>query len=442
MLLSFGLLFFVSCRKIVTLNEIPGATQESTLLTGTPNIIFIVADDLGFEIPTCNGGESYSTPTIDFLSESGMRFKQCYSLPLCSPSRVELLTGKYNFRNYTVWGTLDPTQKTFANVLHRAGYRTCYAGKWQLDGGDSSIHKFGFDKYLVWLPFLTNKEPIEGKYRYKNPHLYQHGKFLSASQTAGKYADDMFVDYISRFIDSNLTKPFFVVYSTSLVHPPYGPTPDDAEFATWDYTIMESNKKFFPSMVKYMDKEIEKIIHKLYSRGLMKNTVIVFTGDNGTPGDIVSLFKDHEIRGGKSASNVYGTHVPLIVRWPGTVSPGQVSQALVDFSDFLPTFAGIAHASVPLNYGQLDGISFVPALDGSNTNLRNWVFGCWKNKERTGGRWQRWVQNRTYKLYDTVYNFFNIIKDPLQLSPIPEDSLTSDEVVIKNKFIHILNTVH
>jgi len=306
--------------------------------------------------------------------------------------------------------------------------------------GDSSIHKFGFDKYLVWLPFLTNKEEIEKKYRYKSPHLYRNGKFLSTSQTAGKYADDMFVDYISRFIDSNLTTPFFVLYSASLVHEPYGPTPDDPEFATWDYTTMPSNKKFFPSMVKYMDKKIKTIIDKLYSRGLMKNTVIVFTGDNGTPINIVSLFKGHEIKGGKGSSTVYGTHVPLIVRWPGTVAPGQVSKALINFSDFLPTLAGIAGVTVPLNYGQLDGVSFVPALDGSNANLRNWIFECWENR-RTEFKWQRWVQNRTYKLYDTLYNFFNIIKDPLELNPIPQDSLTSDEIEIKNNFTHILNTM-
>ena len=440
---SFVFLFFVSCRKVTSLNKAPVSSQDTNQLSGKPNIIFILADDCGFEIPTCNGGGSYSTPNIDLLSKNGMRFTQCYSLPLCSPSRIELLTGKYNFRNYTLWGTLNTSEKTFANMLHNTGYKTCYAGKWQLDGGDSSIHKFGFDKYLVWLPFLTNKEPTESKYRYKNPHLYQNGKFLSAPQTAGKYADDMFVNYITRFIDSNLTKPFFVLYSTSLVHQPYGPTPDDPEFANWDYTTMASDTKFFPGMVKYMDKEIKKIIDKLISRGLMNNTVIVFTGDNGTPDDIVSLFKGKQIQGGKGTSTIYGTHVPLIVKWPGTVSAGEVSDALIDFSDFLPTLANVAHIPVPVNYGPLDGVSFVSALNGSDTNLRKWAFGCWMNRV-TEGKWQRWVQNRRYKLYDSVYqnNFFNIITDPLQVNPLPKDDLTSDELAIKNKFTKVLSTMH
>jgi len=372
-----------------------------------------------------------------------MRFTQCYALPLCSPSRIELITGKYNFRNYTQWGRLDTTQKTFANMLQLAGYKTCYAGKWQLDGGDNSIRKFGFDKYLIWLPFLPKSELIESTYRYKNPHLYQNGKFLPERQTAGKYADDMFVNYISKFIDSNLTKPFFVFYSASLVHEPFGPTPDNPEFASWDYTIMPSDKRFFPSMVKYMDKEIQKIIGKLNSRGLLNNTVIIFTGDNGTPSDIGSLFQGHEITGGKGISTVYGTHVPLIVRWPGTVSAGQVSDALIDFSDFLPTLAGIAQVAVPVDYGQIDGVSFVPALDDSKINLRKWVFSSWIHS-LTGDKWQRWVQNRRYKLYDSLYqnNFFNIVKDPLELSPIPDQNLTSDEIVIKNKFTNVLNSMH
>jgi arylsulfatase A len=440
---SFVFLLFVSCRKIISLNETTVSSKGSNQLAAKPNIIFILADDVGYEIPTCNGGESYSTPNIDFLSKNGMRFSQCYSLPMCSPSRIQIVTGKYSFRNYTRWGTLDTTQRTFANMLHGVGYNTCYAGKWELDGGDSSLHKFGFDKYRVWLPYNKNEDE-ECKYRYKNPHLYENRKFLSASQTAGQYADDMFANYILKFIDSNLAKPFFVMYATSLVHAPFGPTPDDPEFATWDYTIMPSEKKFFPSMIKYMDKEIQKIIDGLNSRGLLNNTVIVFAGDNGTPYSIVSLFQGQEIQGGKSTTTVYGTHVPLIVRWSGTVPPGSVSNALIDFSDFLPTFADIAQAAAPTNYGKLDGVSFVPALNGSNTNLRNWIFGSWMSANHTDHAWVKWVQNRRYKLYDSVYqnDFFNIVNDPLEQSPITQANLTSDELTIRNKFTNTLKIMH
>jgi len=354
-----------------------------------------------------------------------------------------LLTGKYNFRNYKQWGSLDTTQKTFANLLHHAGYSTCYAGKWQLGGGDSSIHKFGFDKYLVWLPFVPKNESTESEYRYKSPRLYQNGKFLTTQQTTGKYADDMFVDTILNFIDSNLTKPFLVFYSMSLIHEPFGPTPDDPEFATWDYTTMPSDPRFFPGMVRYMDKEIQKIVDGLNSKGLTNNTVIVFTGDNGTPADIVSLFKNQQIQGGKGTSTIFGTHVPLIVTWPGTVPANQVNDALIDFSDFFPTFASITHLTVPANYAPLDGVSFVPALDGSNNNLRKWVFGSWIHA-LTGNKWQRWVQNRRYQLYDSIYqnNFFNIIKDSFEINPLRQQDLTRNELIIKNKFTDVLSTEH
>ncbi len=137
-----------------------------------PNIILIVADDIGYEIPTYTGGQSYQTPAIDNLAKTGIQFTQCHVCPNCSPTRVELLTGKYNFRNYTGWGNMDTGQKTIANMLQDAGYKTCVAGKWQLGGGDASVRAFGFEKYRVFQPFYTDNEAHENLHRYKNPRLY------------------------------------------------------------------------------------------------------------------------------------------------------------------------------------------------------------------------------------------------------------------------------
>jgi len=439
---SFGFLFFVSCQKVTSLNKAPVSSQDTNQLSGKPNIIFILADDCGFEIPTCNGGGSYSTPNIDLLSKSGMRFTQCYSLPLCSPSRIELITGKYNFRNYTLWGTLNTSEKTFANMFHNTGYKTCYAGKWQLDGGDSSIHKFGFDKYLVWLPFLTNKEPTESKYRYKNPHLYQNGKFLSAPQTAGKYADDMFVNYITRFIDSNLTKPFFVLYSTSLVHQPYGPTPDDPEFANWDYTTMASDTKFFPGMVKYMDKKVAELIRFIYQKGLSSNTVILFVGDNGTPSNISSLFRGKLIQGGKATTTQYGTHVPFIASWPGHITAGTINNNIINFPDFMPLLASIAGTTISSNAGIIDGVDFYPSFFDPNDIIRAWGFCQWKPYSTSPLR--RWDQTLNYKLYDSINNskFYNILTDTLEKLPILKKNITANEKIIKQQLQDVLNQMH
>ena len=133
-----------------------------------PNVILIVGDDIGYEIPSCNGGQSYSTPNLDHMAANGMRFTQCYGSPYCAPSRTMLLTGKYSFRNYYTWGVLNTDQKTIGNMMKDNGYATLYSGKWQLDGGDASIKKFGFDKYAVFLPYRTDREDEAG-YRYKNP---------------------------------------------------------------------------------------------------------------------------------------------------------------------------------------------------------------------------------------------------------------------------------
>src|SRR5581483_9184818 len=168
-------------------------------------------------------------PNLDFLAANGVQFTQCYNHPDGSPSRVAILTGKYNFRNYVKWGYLPPSEKTFGNMLHDAGYATCWVGKWQLQGGDTRIRSAGFDNYIVFLPEGSGQR----ENRYKDPHLYTNGAYLPDSATAGKYSEDMFYDYIGSFIDSNKSRPFFAMYATLLPAQPWVPAPDDPEVATW-----------------------------------------------------------------------------------------------------------------------------------------------------------------------------------------------------------------
>ena len=115
-----------------------------------PNIVLIMADDMGYECVGANGSTFYKTPHLDRLAASGMRFEHAYSQPICTPSRVQIMTGRYNHRNYTRFGHLASTEITFANVLRKAGYKTCIAGKWQLRGGFEAPGKFGFDEYCLW----------------------------------------------------------------------------------------------------------------------------------------------------------------------------------------------------------------------------------------------------------------------------------------------------
>ena len=154
------------------------AALSDAPLPSKPNILFILADDLGRELLSCYGGESrYRTPRLDQLAASGMRFENCYATPLCSPSRNELLTGRYNFRNYTKWSELDSTQLTFAQILRDSGYATAIAGKWQLRGWELSppkIVRTGFQDYCA----IVNEE--ESK-EFASPlgNQYWGGMFMS-----------------------------------------------------------------------------------------------------------------------------------------------------------------------------------------------------------------------------------------------------------------------
>lgn len=435
----------LSCKKDMVKEEVAELqTFENTVaLAGTkPNVILIVGDDIGYEIPTCNGGQSYITPNIDKLAKQGMRFTQCHGSPLCSPSRFMLQTGKYNFRNYTVWGLLDTTEKTLGNLMKKGGYKTCFVGKWQLGGTDATIKHFGYDLYSLTDTRNAVNEDEDGYSRYKDPTIYQDGKYLPDRVINNKYSEDFFSKYLFSFIEKNKQVPFFAVYSLALAHRPFCPTPLDPQFASWDAHSGISDTSFFPSMIRYMDIKIGKLVEKLKSLNLENNTIIIFTGDNGTPGNpdgIYSLLNGKLIPGGKGKSIEYGTHVPLIVKWPGHILPNTVNKDLVNFIDFLPTLANAASISVPLNYGTIDGRSFFPQLTGSAGKPRDWIFNHYNpHPDNPTRKTQRWVQNTNYKLYDDG-RFFNIIKDINEKNPIANSRRTATEKGIRDKFQRILH---
>jgi len=433
-------LFFSACKKIDSTE--PGSNIATTSSTNkasanVPNIVLFVGDDIGYEIPTCNGGQSYSTPNIDLLAENGIRFRQCYGSANCSPARFMLLTGKYNFRNYNEWGVMDRSQRTLGNMLKDAGYSTCYVGKWQLDGGDASIRTFGFDNYNVWLPFKRVPEEADGS-RYKSPLLYQGGDFMPSSQTRDKYSVDIFTDYALNFIDNNKDQPFFLYYAIPIGHKRFTPTPDDPEWATWNFD--QSNEKFLPDMVQYMDRQVKILNDEIQNLGLQNNTVFIFVGDNGTAKGVSSKFNGINVPGEKGQTTTYGTHVPLIVSWPGHIE-SSVTNQLVDFTDFMPTLADIAGIPDPQGYDILDGKTFFPVLTGSASSSRDYVFNHFQPFISRDDRLERYVQNDTYKLYDDG-NFYNIVSDIEENSPIPPNQLTPQEVQIKNYFTQILSQMH
>jgi len=387
--------------------------SNPTLEVGTgseqPNIILMMADDQGYECLGCYGSASYQTPVLDELARTGMRFEHCYSQPLCTPSRVKIMTGRYNFRNYVRFGVFDFDQKTFAHVMKGAGYDTYIAGKWQLMGrGADGPYNAGFDEYCLW--HMEDAFKPKGS-RYRDPKIIEDGQLLEGLE--GKYAPDIFCDRILKFIERHKTgesKPFFIYYPMALTHSPFEPTPDSPE---WGQDI--NNQKFYKGMVAYMDKIVGRIVQKLNEVGLRENTLIMFTGDNGTPKGITSQMKDgSSIDGGKGLTSDAGTHVALIANWKGTTPAGKVSTDLVDFSDFLPTVAEAGGASLGRNV-TIDGRSFLPQLRGQKSTPRDWIF-CWYQRN-PGNTLYRFARDQRWKLYANG-NLYDVPADPLEKNPI------------------------
>jgi arylsulfatase A len=416
------------------------ALNASAAKPSKPNIVLIMADDIGAECFGSYGGISYSTPVLDNLANQGVRFAHCYSQPLCTPSRVKIMTGKYNFRNYEAFGYLNPNQKTFGNLMKEAGYATCIAGKWQLNGNvtqkdlkpgweDSSRpYHFGFDEYCLW---QLHRPKDEGE-RYANPLIFQNGKKLEGLENS--YGPDVFSNFVTDFIDRKSGKPFFVYYPMVLVHDPFVPTPDSPAWKDKSKRY-ENDTVYFRDMVKYMDKIVGRVVNKLKEKGVWENTIFIFTGDNGTNVKITSKTTDRYklVRGAKGSSLNTGNHVPLIIIWSGKGVKSVVYNGIVDFADFLPTICEAA--GISLKDFQTDGQSFLSVVKGSQEPIQQEIFihysPHWGNFISN-----RWVMNREYKLYRNG-EFFKNDDDLLEKHPLL--ILSPEQQKIKEKFEVILS---
>lgn len=392
-----------------------------------PNVVFILADDLGCETLGCYGGTSYNTPHVDRLAATGMRFRHCYSMPVCHPTRVAILTGRYPFRMGTPgWGTFPKSEekRTFAHVMKRAGYATAVAGKWQLILlGRNPRHpqQLGFDESSL---FGWHEGP-----RYYAPYVWQNGKLREGLED--RYGPDVYCEFLIDFMTRNRDKPFVAYYSMALCH---DVTDDlDAPVPFGPHGRYDS----YTEMVEAMDARVGRLVDALDRLGLREKTLILFTGDNGTPksyiatavdgklvrGAIVSMLGDVEVRGGKGELTDAGTRVPLVANWPGTTPAGQVVDDLVDFSDFLPTFAELGGAPLPEGV-TLDGRSFAPRLRGEAAEGRRWAY--------SGLRGKYWVRTQRWKLYGDG-RLVDVENDPREKKPVAEDAQSAEAAAARRE---------
>lgn len=399
----------------LTLLLFPSGLQANQT-SDRPNIILIMADDLGYETIGANGGTSYATPVLDQLAAGGTRFTQAYAQPLCTPTRVQLMTGLSNARNYLYFGTIDPAARTFAHFFQEAGYATAITGKWQL-GRDSALPQtLGFNESCLWQH--TRRPP-----RYANPGLEING--IEKDYNQGEYGPDLVNAYALDFIERKKVGPFLLYYPMILTHSPYQPTPDSAD---WDAATkgekQQKSPEHFGAMVEYLDKMVGQVIGRLETLGLRERTLVIFLGDNGTGAGTRSMMGDHEFVGGKGQTTRAGMHVPLIVSGFG-VKAAQVCEDLVDTTDFLPTLCEAAGLSLP-DEVPWDGRSFWPQLKGSSGQPREWIYSWYSPRQGTKNRLVReFAFNREWKRYADG-GFYDLLADPSESTPLPLESLSGE----------------
>lgn len=396
------------------------------------HVILIMADDIGVEGFGCYGGTDYQTPNIDKLATTGLRFTHAYSQPLCTPTRLEIMTGRDNHRNWRYFGILPPEEKTFGHLMQGYGYKTCIAGKWQLQSYDppdypnakqrrgSGMHPkdAGFDHYSLYHALHTEDKGS----RYADPTFLQDGKLHQTVD--GKYGEDLSVDFLIDFMGKYKDDPLFVYYPMALPHWPMNPSPNSEAWKDPSKRLDES-VAYFPDMVAYMDALVGKIVDGVASLGLRDDTLILFYSDNGTDRRITSKFHGRDIVGGKNQTTQTGIRVPLIANWPGKITPG-TNANLVEASDFVPTLAELAGKPLPQDW-QTDGVSFAPQLLGKkHPSPREWAF-FWYDP-RPG--WDKEKFSRSifaldhdYKLF-TDGRFYDIAGETLREEPIDLENLT------------------
>jgi len=422
---------------VILISGFISSSCQSQSLAELPNIVLIMADDMGYECLGCNGSTEYQTPNLDRLA-MGIRFEHCYSQPLCTPSRVKIMTGKYNFRNYENFEYLNPNQKTFGNLLKDAGYATCIAGKWQLNGMSCNAsdnqditrpNHFGFEEYCLW---QLNRTRAEGE-RYANPMIIENGEYLPIDKDA--YGPQIFADFISDFIDRKAGQPFLIYYPMVLVHEPFVPTPDSPEWIDLSKRY-DHDTAYFADMMIYTDKIVGQIEAKLKEKEIWENTLFIFTADNGTHQSVISNTENARIRGGKGKTINTGNHVPMVITWPKMIKNSRIFNGIIDFADILPTFADVAGIS-PIPY-YTDGKSFFNVLSGNDKRSdKNEIFIHYTPRLARFEH-NRWVMNGEYKLYRDG-RFYNTQIDPdeknekTNLSKVEEEIKEKFEIILKLK---------
>ncbi|MBQ2621783.1 MAG: arylsulfatase [Thermoguttaceae bacterium] len=421
------------------------ADESSSPAAGArqPNIVFIMADDLGYGDVSCYGQKKFSTPRIDSLAQQGMKFTQMYAgTTVCAPSRCCLMTGVHSGHAY-IRGNMaakpfgdspiPADAVTLTRVLKDAGYSVGVFGKWGLGavGNCGDPNKHGVDRFFGYYSQLE-------AHNYYPPRLHDNGFQIDLD---GKtYSHDLIVIKALEFIRANKDKPFFCFMPVTIPHAamqvpePYM-TPWREKFPQFEKvlgrytykTVVRNPVAAFPAMVTRLDDTVGQVLDLLKELGLEEDTIVIFTSDNGPHhegGHRPDFFNSSgAVRGLKRDLYDGGIREPFVIQWKGKIQPGSVTEHVAAFWDILPTFAELTGAKTPDN---LDGISLVPTLLGDPDSQKSHEYLYWEFHEMGGKRAIRFgdfkaVQNDMNKKPRGKIEIYNIVKDPKELNNLADE---------------------
>ncbi|MDO4550918.1 MAG: arylsulfatase [Planctomycetia bacterium] len=425
-----------------------------------PNVIFILADDLGYGDLSCYGQKHFQTPEIDSLAAEGMKFTQFYAgSTVCAPSRCSLMTGFHTGRCYVRGNKWDAKNEsdlplpeetlTVGKVFQNAGYKTGMFGKWGLGkpGGAGDPENLGFHEFF-------------GYYSQRDAHNY-YPPFLYDGKTKieldGKtYSHDLIEQRALAFIRANKERPFFCYMPVTIPHAAMQ-VPEEymkswrEKFSEYEhvknkYSNAEEVKNpvaAFPAMMTRLDETVGKVVNLLEELGIRENTIIIFSSDNGTHaegGHRPNFFQSAgELRGIKRDLTEGGVRIPMIVCWPRRVKASEVNPHIAAFWDFLPTVCEIVGEKVPEN---IDGLSFLPTLTGNDPKQKTHEYLYWEFYEGGGKQAARWNHLKGIRL-----NVFKNPEGPIQVYDISKDihedkNIAEEHPEFVEKFEQIFKEAH
>ncbi|WP_206244317.1 sulfatase family protein [Novosphingobium terrae] len=419
---------FLATTGLTGLALAAGAQAAPVASGKQPNIVYIMADDMGYADLSCFGAQGYTTPVLDGLAAQGLKLRHAYAnAPICSPTRTALVTGRYQGRfraglnepnvGFTPGMELPKGTPTVASMLRDAGYRTAFVGKWHVcKVPEFSPFHYGYDSffgiagggadYFIHTA-IRNGAPVEGDLRDGDKEIHREG-----------YLTDILADEAIKQIKAGGDKPLFLSLHFNAPHWPWE-GPEDAAHA---HTLKDmrdpsgGSLETYAKMMVSMDANIGRVLAALEQAGMSENTLVVFTSDNG--GERYS--NTWPLTGYKGELLEGGIRVPMIVRWPGHIAPASVSDQVVISMDTVPTFLAAAKAPPPVS----DGLNLLPQWTGQAPSVSRTLFWRMKASDQAAVREGNWK----YLRLGGKEHLFDVARDPrerAELGPLYPERLAA-----------------